>query len=146
MTKDINSSDLKDLLKNHRFNKDLPVYTNWAAFLIEDLEAFLAAVKPRGANAVAISLIRFPLAADGPPSSNTGKPRIKTAGLGLSQVSFAIIPGVSEEVKEPWDLVATKNGDGTIKIMCICEPGTDLNADKAGLCPPQGNEIIFDGP
>jgi len=143
--KDVSGTELKGWVNNYMLHKDLPVYTNWAVIMIDDLDKFVRTVKADGADAVAISLIRFPLDEDGPPFSSSGKPRIKTAGLGLSQVSFALIAG-NTTVKEPWTLTAKKNGDAKYTILCICEPGTTLTMDGAGLCPPQGGEIIIEGP
>ena len=145
MRQDIKVDKLQELLDNHRDNKDLPVHTNWGIIMIDDLQKFLAAamrddVADRETNGIAIALIRFPLNADGPPVPGLKKPRVKAAGLGLSQVSFALIPG-NTAVKEPWKFFAKKNGDGTIPILCICEPGKEVSEDSAGLCPPQGDEI-----
>jgi hypothetical protein len=149
MKKNIKADKLQELLDNHRDNKDLPIHTNWGVIMIKDLLDLLDVPnaddpKARETKGVAIALIRFPLKADGPLVSGTKKPRVKAAGLGLSQVSFALIPGRTG-VAEPWTFRAKKNRDGTIPILCICEPGKELNKDGAGLCPPQGDEIDTGG-
>ena len=142
MDRIVSADELKSWINNYKHNKDLPVYTNWGVAMIDEVIGFLTRARSKGAFAVSIALVRFPLDADGPESSGTGKPRIKTVGLGLSQVSFALITGDSP-VKEPWVMTA-KKVDGHHRVFCICKGDKMLIEDPSGLCPPQGSDIIIE--
>lgn len=144
MKRHVSGKDLKSWIHNYTHNKDLPLYTNWGVVMMSQILPFLQEAEAKGADAVAIAMIRFPCDEDGPESPGTENPRIKTAGLGLSQVSFAVIPGNSK-VEEPWAMTALKT-EGLYNIISICEPGKTLIEDPTGLCPPQGDEIKIDDP
>ena len=133
--RDISGKELKRLIHNYTDNKDLPVHTNWGVALIERLIAFLQEAKDRGDSFVAISLIRHAM----DNNETDPRPRMKPAGLGLSQVAFALITGDSN-VGEPWEMTAKKNGD-KYTVYLICEHDNHVMADPSGLCPPQGDEI-----
>jgi len=145
MIRHINSTDLKQLIHNYTHNKDLPVYTNWGVLVLEELIPFLTKARDDlKANAVAIALIRFPFD-DAAEASITGDRHMKTVGLGLSQVAFALVTGKAT-VTSPWTMKAQKDGNtDQYEVLFVCEPDRTLLEDPYGLCPPQGDEIEFPG-
>jgi len=133
MNKNIASTELDDLKRNYRANKDSLIEPNEVVIEINHLETFIAQARTKaGCDAIKIHFIRHLLNADQEHIK-------KITGKNLSQISLAFVPARITN-RTDWTAADLKDGNNILTLL-VCVPAVDRSDidDKTGMCPPKGD-------